>query len=322
MVGRQTQRHERQTRHIERAVVRIPVGRLWLRAAEANGEESTLVVVLLVVIHAVHHLRQRGAHLSVREVLRQLLIPRHQGQRLHGCHAIRRGASDNGERAFGRDEALEDDGMLLRTLQRTVVVLLIVESRVCLRINHVLQRLQIHGMEHIRRVVVEGEHGAIGIPAVAHIPLFHLANGCHHAIIVVFLQSCSLCDEALDSTREEEPVGVGRLNLAQHLELLDVALLRHLVEWHPKGVVGTDERLSNVSGIHEVLSAHTPAEVVGRGGVYGVLERGQCPLAQLATLLALGGVVVGQREPRCQTSHQPTERLHVDHLPVSVVERR
>ena len=148
-------------------------------------------------------------------------------------------------------------------------------------------------MEHIRRVVVEGEHGAVGIPAVAYIPLFHLANGGHHTIIVVFLQSCSLCDEALDGTREEEPVGVGRLNLAQHLKLLDVALLRHLVEWHPKGVVGTDERLSDVGGIHEVLSAHAPTEVVGRGGVYGVLERGQCPLAQLATLLALGGVVVG-----------------------------
>ena len=65
MVGWQSERHQRETGHIERTIIRVPVGRLWLVSAETDSKEATLIVILLLVIHPMHHLRQGGTHLSV-----------------------------------------------------------------------------------------------------------------------------------------------------------------------------------------------------------------------------------------------------------------
>ena len=206
-------RHEGQAGHVERAVVGVPVGRLGLGAAETDGQVAGVVEVLLDVEHAVQHLGQRGAHLSVAQFARQRLVPRHQGQGLHGGQAVGRGASDDGEGAFGRDEALQDDGKLLGALQGTVVVFLVVEARVDLGVDHGLQGLQIHGVEDVAGIVVEGKDGAVGIPAVAHIPFLHLAAGGVDAELVEL--GLGLGQQALDGRREEKPVGVWRVNLAQ-----------------------------------------------------------------------------------------------------------
>ena len=183
-------------------------------------------------------------------------------------------------------------------------------------------------MEDIAAVVVEGEDGAVGIPAVAHVPLLHLTDGHHHAEIVVFLQTGGLGYEALDGAGKEEPVGVGRLIFAQLLEFVDVALFRHVVQGNPQGVVGTDERLGNVGCIDKILTRGTPDQIVGRVGVNAVLVAGQRPFAQLAAHLELFQVgsriadgTVGQGEPRRQTGHQAAEGLHVHHLAVAVVKR-
>ena len=174
-------------------------------------------------------------------------------------------------------------------------------------------------MEHVARVVVEGEHRSVGIPSVADIPFLHLAAGCVHAKLVVLRPS--LCQETLDGRGEEEPVGVRRVDGTEFLEFLNVALLCHLVERHPQLVVGAEEALGNVGGIYKVLSCHSPAEVVARLRVNTVLIACQSPLAQLSALLSLGSVVVGQCEPRCNASHQSSEGLHVDHSFVAGVER-
>ena len=84
MVGRQGEWHERERGHIERAVVGVPVGCLRLGAAEADGEEARIVVILLDVEHAVEHFRQGCAHLAIAQVVGQLLIPGHEGEGLHG----------------------------------------------------------------------------------------------------------------------------------------------------------------------------------------------------------------------------------------------
>ena len=178
-----------------------------------------------------HHLGKGGTYLSVTEVGWQFLIPGHQGQRLHGGHTVRRRASDNGERTFRRDETFKDQGELLRPFQGTVVVFLVVETRVVSGVNHRLQCFQIHSVEDIAAVIVESEHGTVGIPAIAHIPLFDLtASGVDAKLIE---RSFSLRQQTLDRRREKEPVGVRRINLAHALELLDIPLLGDIIKRYP-----------------------------------------------------------------------------------------
>ena len=143
------------------------------------------------------HFRQCSPHLTIAEVRRQFLVPGYQRQGLRCRQTVSDGATKDGECAFGRYEAFEDDAELLRTLQGALVVFLVFQaSAVLLGIDHVLQRLQIHRMEHIAAVVVESKHGAIGIPAIAYVPLFNLtASGVYAELIVL---STSLSQQALD----------------------------------------------------------------------------------------------------------------------------
>ena len=83
-----------------------------------------------------HDACQGVAGLSVCEVGREFPIPRHQGERLEGCHAVRDAASEDWECSLRRHEALEDYGELLCAAQCAVVVFLIVETCVGLGVNH------------------------------------------------------------------------------------------------------------------------------------------------------------------------------------------
>ena len=121
------------------------------------------------------YLGKRCTNLTVAQILRQLLIPCHQSQRLHCSHAVRNTSSESWEGTLWRDESLENDAVLLAALQFSIVVLLIVETGIHLGIYHCLESLQIHRMEHIAAVIVESEYWAIGIPAITYIPLFYLA---------------------------------------------------------------------------------------------------------------------------------------------------
>ena len=107
-------------------------------------------------------------------------------------------------------------------------------------------------MEHITAVIVEGKHGAVGIPSITHIPFLHLAAGSIHTELVIL--AASLGNEALDDRREEEPVGIGRIDGAQLLELPDITQLGDIIKRHPELVVGTQEALCDIGGIHQVLS--------------------------------------------------------------------
>ena len=174
-------------------------------------------------------------------------------------------------------------------------------------------------MEDIARIVVESEDGAVGIPAVAHIPLLHLAAGRVDAELVEL--RAGLGQQALDGRREEKPVGVRRVNLSQRLKLLDVPLPGHLVERQPQHVPSPEKRLGDIGGVDQILPCLAPAEIVGRVGIDRILIGRQGPLAQLAPLHALGRLVVGQCEPGSDAGHEPAESLHVDHAAVAVVER-
>ena len=176
-------------------------------------------------------------------------------------------------------------------------------------------------MEDVGGIVVEGEDRPVGIPSVAHIPLLHLAAGRVDTELIIAPAVGGLGEEALDDRREEEPVGVGRVDGAQALELFDVALLRRLVEGHPQCVPRPEERLGDVGGVDEVLPRLAPAEIVGRGGIDAVSVGGEGPLPELSALLPLRRIVVGKGEPGCDAGHQPSEGLHVDHGAVAVVER-
>ena len=130
MRGGEAQREECERSHVETAVVRVPVGHVGLPARKAGGEEAAFVEILPVVEHAVQDCREGTPHLGTRHACGQLVIPGHEGQWLHGGHAVGDGAAEHGESAFGRDEAFEDEAVFLGTLQGAGMVFGIVDARI------------------------------------------------------------------------------------------------------------------------------------------------------------------------------------------------
>ena len=100
--------------------------------------------------------------------------------------------------ALRRDEALKDDAELLGTFQFALTELLVVDAPSAgIGIDHVLKGFQIHAMEDVARVIVEGERAlTVGVPAVANVPFFHLTDGCVDTEII--LLGTDLGEEALD----------------------------------------------------------------------------------------------------------------------------
>ena len=90
-------------------------------------------------------------------------------------------------------------------------------------------------------------------------------------------------------------------------------------QWLPQRVPSPEKTLCDVCRIYEILSCHSPAQVVGTIGVNGVLVTLQRPFPQLLALLSLAAVVVGQCQPRRDASHQTAEALHVCHALVATV---
>ena len=175
-------------------------------------------------------------------------------------------------------------------------------------------------MEHIGTVVVESKDRSVTVPAVAHIPLFHLAARRVHPILIVL--AAGFGHETLDGRREEQPVCIGRVYSAELSKLRKIPFLGHLVERFPQRVVGTEEALGHIGGIHQILPPDAPAQVVRTLRVYRILVGSQRPGAQLVAELAFRGAVVGQSEPWGNACHQSAETLHVEHLAVTVVETR
>ena len=116
-------------------------------------------------------------------------------------------------------------------------------------------------MEYVTGIVVKSKYRAIGIPAIPNIPFLHLTAGRIHTELVE--SSASLGQQALNSRREEEPVGVRRVDLTHILELFDISLFRYLVERFPQNVPSSQERLCDVGRINQILTCDTPTEIVG-----------------------------------------------------------
>ncbi len=221
--GGKTKGQERQRGHVQRAVVGVPVGHVGLTACEAYGEESAVVEVFFAVKHVVHHRCKGTAHLAGGKAFGQFVVPGHKRQGLHGGHTVRYRATKYGEGAFGRDKTFENNAELACALEGTVVVLAVVYAGVAARVLHSLKGFEVHGMEHVAAVVVEGEEGTVGIPTVAGIPFLNLAYGRVYTVFVGI--GVNLGKEAFDNCREKHPVGVGRIHAAQLCEFLDVAFL-------------------------------------------------------------------------------------------------
>ena len=302
-----------------------------MRAYEADGEVPVLgeVGLALALEHALHDRRDAGPHLSVGEFLGQLLLPCEHGQRLEHGEAVGYGTPDDGEGAFGGDEAFEDDAVLLHPLGDHREAALGAVALVAVRTDEVgvvrllggyhLEALDVHGLDDERVVVVEGEGRPVAVESVADVPLLHLAHGHLDAEGIVLPSGEE--EEALLHSAEEEPVGVGRVVASQTLQLLDVPLLGDVVQGFPQGAVAPEETLDDVGGVHQRLSAATPPQVVGAFGVHGIGVSLQRPLAQLAALQSFGRVVVGQCEPGSDARHESSEALHVGHFLVAVVPR-
>ena len=133
---RKTESHEGEGCHVERAIVGVPVGYVWMRANETNGEESARVIVLgerrgvlgwvlyLTVEHTVGNGCEGGAHLSFGEFLRESFLPCKHSERLEGSHAVRDASANDWEGALWRDETLKDDTPFLHTLTNLIKTVL------------------------------------------------------------------------------------------------------------------------------------------------------------------------------------------------------
>ena len=110
--------------------------------------------------------------------------------------------------------------------------------------------------------------------------------------------------------------------MAELGKLCEITLLGHLVERLPECIVSTEETLGDIGCINQVLTADAPAEIVRVLRIYGILVGSQGPLTQLLALLAFGSSIIRKSQPGSHTSHQPAEALHIEHLPVAVVEAR
>ena len=264
------------------------------------------------------HLGKCCTHLTVAQITRQRLIPCHQSQRLHRSHTVRNTSSECREGSLRRDESFENDAVLLAALQLSVIVLLIVETGIHLGIYHRLESFQIHRMEHIAAVIIECKRRTVSIPAITYIPLLYLAAG---RIDAVFIEIATrLRHETLDGRREEQPVGIRRVDVAEFGKLCEITLLGHLIERLPEGIVSTEETLCDIGCIYQVLTADAPAEIVRTLRVNGILIGSQGPFTQLLALLTFGCSIIRKGEPRSHTCHQSAEALHIEHLLVAVVE--
>lgn len=73
----------------------------------------------------------------------------------------------------------------------------------------------------------------------------YLAASRVHAIFIEI--TTRLCHEALDGRREEKPVGIRRIDVAELGKLLQVSLLGYLVQWLPECIVSTEEALGDMA---------------------------------------------------------------------------
>ena len=300
-----------------------------MTAYKADGEVAVWgeVRLSLALEHALHDGRNAGTHLSVVQFLRQLLHPSQLGKGLQHSQAVGNGTSHHGEGAFGRDESLEDDGILLHALNHllqsvggTIAVVAVGANEVgivALPCTDHLQAFGVHGLDDVCIIVVEGKRGAITVEAVADIPFLGLRHS--HLDAEGIVSAIDIHKERLFHTYEQEPVGIGRVVAAQALQFLDVALLGDVVKWFPQRLVAAEEALHDVGRIHQRLSAALPSQIVGALGVNGIGVGLQGPLAQLAAHLAFLCVVVGQRQPGSNAGHKSAEAFHVGHLLVAIV---
>ena len=108
--------------------------------------------------------------------------------------------------------------------------------------------------------------------------------------------------------------------MAELGKLGKITFLGHLIERLPECIVSTEETLCDIGSIYQILTADAPAEIVRILRINGILIRSQRPFTQLLALLALGSSIIREGEPRSHASHQSAEALHIEHLPVAVVE--
>ena len=238
---------------------------------------------------------------------------------MHGSHAVRNGAAEYGEGAFGRDEAFQCQAVFLSTAQGAVVILGIMYACIGFDIFHGLESFQIHGMEYETAVIVEGKSWSVRVPAVACVPFFHFSNGRVDAVGII--GRSGLGQETFDGRGEQQPVGIGRIDAAQQGEFFDITLLGGSVERLPQLVEGSEEAFGNIGSVYQWLTFLAPQQVVGALRVDGVGIALQGPFAQLLAHGSFFRLVIGQGEPRCNACHQASEGFHVGHFLVASVPR-
>ena len=259
MVGRQSQGHEHERGHIQASVVRVVVGQAGLVSGKAQLQEARRVEVSFHGKHVFHDGGQRAAHLSVADSFGESVFPGGHGQGLEGSHAVDHGASESGVGTFGGDQAFEEHVEALHASDG---------------------QLDVHGMDDVGVVIVEGHLRSVGVPSVAEIPFVDLVDGNGQGILVGFFADAH--QEGFGHGAEEQPVVVGRTDHSQFLEALDVALLRFLVELLPGGFGSPQEAFGQIGCIYQNLRGAFPEQAVGACGIDGVAVCLQRPLAELA----------------------------------------
>ena len=282
MVGRQSQGHEHERGHIQASVVRVVVGQAGLVSGKAQLQEARRVEVSFHGKHVLHDGGQRAAHLSVADSFGESVFPGGHGHGLEGSHAVDHGASESGVGAFGGDQAFEEHVEALHASDGQLRGDGGPEAAGLAGFEH----FDVHGMDDVGVVIVEGHLRSVGVPSVAEIPFVDLVDGNSQGILVGFFSDAH--QEGFGHGAEEQPVVVGRTDHSQFLEALDVALLRFLVELLPGGFGSPQEAFGQIGCIYQNLRGAFPEQAVGACGINCVAVCLQRPLAELAAAASSG----------------------------------
>ncbi len=115
----------------------------------------------------------------------------------------------------------------------------------------------------------------------------------------------------LDHRSKQQPVVFPRLDGTATFKFRNHPFLSLRVQVIPQLGSGTQQSLSQESGIHQRLIRFSKDQIIGRIRVYGILQAFHCQFDIFITQLSFGRIVRPQFQPRGNTAYQTTYRFQM-----------
>ena len=301
LVGsRKAQGEEDQRAQVAAAAGDIKIGQAGLVAIEADIQPAFLCKRLW----GVHGLADDGgegaADLCGRKGGGKGMAPGHIGEVMEGGAAVDDGAAGGGEAAVGIDEPFEDHGIAFVALSRR-------DFEVFVGVGDA-EDLAEKGVDDIAVIIIPMIRRAVGIHAVADIPLLELADAVVDAEVVT--GHLVAAEKSFDHAGEQEPVGEAGLDISGEEEGLFDLVLGGGVQVLPEPG-GADEGEGHEGGVDEGLAVGVPGHIIFCVGVYGIGDGFE---GEGTVFGAEGDLFLGAAfgvEPGCEAAEQAGEGFEI-----------